>query len=363
MTAEAQYRLTDLEIAGPGARRALHGLAHQQPLRFARRVAEVGAEVALAAIRDALAPPRPPPILRLEPGAVACEPADPVGLYVHYSASGRISPMVRQQLAAYRAAGFAIVFISMAEAISAEDWAAAAADCALLVRRRNFALDFGAWHDLGPEVARRWPRAPELLLANDSVLGPIRPMAPVLAALRGGGEGLFGLTESRQGGVHLQSYLLLARGQPAVLDLLAFLRDLRLSVSKWLVVRRGELALARHMAARGHRVAALFSYRRLVAATLADPAERGYLAGLHPRLSADPAAAARQLWTWPLNPTSHFWQAIIRRQGFPFLKTELIRRNPGRLPEVAGWPALVGTDSPCPAAMLEEHLRLLDAAA
>lgn len=361
MTVEP-YRLTDLEIAGPGARRALHGLAHQQPLRFARRVGEVGAEVALAAVRDALAPPRADPILRLEPGAVACEPSDPVALYVHYSASGRISPMVRRQLATYREAGFAIVFISMADAIPAADWAAAAADCALLVQRRNFGLDFGAWHDLAPEVARRWPQAPELLLANDSVLGPIRPMAPVLAALRGGGEGLFGMTESRQGGVHLQSYVLLACGQGAVADLLVFLRDLRLSVSKWLVVQRGELALARHMAARGHRVAALFGYRWLVAAALADPAERAYLLALHPRLAADPAVAARQLWTWPLNPTSHFWQAIVRRKGFPFLKTELIRRNPGRLPGVADWPTLVGPDAPCPPAMVAEHLRLLDAA-
>ena len=361
MSAEP-YRLTDLEIAAPGARRALHGLAHQQPLRFVRRVAEVGAEVALAMVRDAIAPPRPEPIRRMEPGAIGCDPDDPVALYVHYSASGRISPMVLRQLAAYRQAGFAIVFISMAEAIPAADWAAAAVDCALLVQRRNFALDFGAWHDLAPEVARRWPRAPELLLANDSVLGPIRPMAPVLAALRDGGEGLFGMTESRQGGVHLQSYLLVARGQTAVADLMAFLRDLRLSVSKWLVVRRGELALARHMAARGHRVAALFGYRRLVAATLADPVERAYLAGLHPRLAADLAVAARQLWNWPLNPTSHFWQAIVRRKGFPFLKTELIRRNPGRLPGVAGWPALVGPDAPCPAAMIAEHLRLLEVA-
>lgn len=357
------YRLTDLEIAGPGARRALHGLAHQQPLRFARRVAEVAGEVALAAFRDALAPPRAALILRQEAGAIACRPDDPVALYVHYSASGRISPMVLRQLAGYREAGFAVVFISMADAIPEADWAAAAAECALLVQRRNFGLDFGAWRDLAPEVARRWPQAPELLLANDSVLGPIRPMAPVLVALRGGGEGLFGMTESRQGGVHLQSYLLLARGQPTVLDLLAFLRDLRLSVSKWLVVRRGELALARHMAGRGHRVAALFGYRRLVAATLADPAERGYLAALHPRLAADPVAAARQLWTWPLNPTSHFWQAIIRREGFPFLKTELVRRNPGRLPGVAAWPALVPPDAPCPSAMLAEHLRLLDAVA
>ena len=59
---------------------------------------------------------------------------------------------------------------------------------------------------------------------------------------------------------------------------------MRMSHSKWLVVQRGELRLARWMRGRGHRVAALFGYRRLVAAALADPAERAQLAASHPLL-------------------------------------------------------------------------------
>jgi hypothetical protein len=357
------YGLTDLEFAAPGARRALHGLAHQRPLRFAKRVVEVGTEVALAAVRDALARPVAAPLRRIEAGAVAAGPAAPVALYVHYSRTGAVSAMVRRQLAAYREAGFAVVFISMAGNIPAADWAAAGAACALLVQRHNAGLDFGAWHDLAPEVARRFPAAPELLLVNDSVLGPIRPLGPVFAALRAGGEGLFGLTESRQGGVHLQSYLLLARGPAAVADLLGFLGALRLSVSKWMIIRRGELRLSRHMAARGHRVAALFGYRRVLEAAFADAGERAYLYSFHRRIAADPALAAEQLWRWPLNPTHHLWRVLVRGFGYPFVKTELVRRNPGRLPAVADWPALLGGDSPAPAGELAEHLALLDAAA
>ena len=69
------------------------------------------------------------------------------------------------------------------------DWQAARQHCALVAQRRNFALDFGAWQDLAREARRRWPAATELLLANDSVLGPILPLGPVLAALRAGGDG------------------------------------------------------------------------------------------------------------------------------------------------------------------------------
>ena len=118
-----------------------------------------------------------------------------------------------------------------------------------------------------------------------------------------------------------------------------------MSHSKWLVVQRGELRLARWMRGRGHRVAALFGYHRLVAAALAEPDERARLAASHPLLrdleSLAPAARAALLQAQPLNPTHHFWHALVRRLGFPFLKTELVRRNPGRLPGIDGWRALV----------------------
>jgi hypothetical protein len=185
----------------------------------------------------------------------------------------------------------------------------------------------------------------------------------VLAALRAGGPGLFGLTESIQGGPHLQSYFLLARGAAAVTDLHRFLGEMRISHSKWLVVQRGELRFARWMQGRGHRVAALFGYCRLVGATLADPAERAQLAASHPLLremeALTPEARASLLQHQPLNPTHHFWRALVRQLGFPFLKTELVRRNPGRLPGVTEWPALLPANAPCPATLIRDHLAIL----
>src|ERR1700753_1950921 len=132
------------------------------------------------------------------------------------------------------------------------------------MHRENFGRDFGAWSDLMPEIRHRWPHMDELMLANDSVLGPIHPVAPIIEVMRANGKGLFGLTESLQGAPHLQSYFLFARGGAAVQDLQRFLQTLQLSHSKWLLVRRGEIKLAGWMRRRGHRVAAAFGYDRLV---------------------------------------------------------------------------------------------------
>lgn len=357
--------LTELENHPPGLARLTHGLgtARRWP-RLLGRAAQVSLEVARALPADIERRLRggEDDLVRVAAGRIPGRPGGSrsVALYAHYSPCGRISEMVRQQLHHYAAAGFEVVVITMAEKIAEEDWAAASASCALLVRRRNFGRDFGAWRDVVREVLHRRPEVEELLLVNDSVLGPIRPLGPVMDALRGGGEGLFGLTESMQGGSHLQSYLLLARGRAAVEDLADILCGMRCSHSKWLIVQRGELRLAREMRRRGHRVAALFGYARLVAAAAADPAERVRLAALDPRLRTLEALPAAErtalLLKRPLNPTHHLWAALVRRMGFPFIKTELVLRNPGRLPDVGGWAELVPPDAPCPPEAIAAHL-------
>jgi hypothetical protein len=302
--------------------------------------------------------------LRIEPGVRAGDGADRIALYVHYSATGQISEMVRCQLRTLGAEGFSIVFISMAERIPDADWQSVRQLAALVVQRPNFGLDFGAWRDLLPEVRRRWSVPQELLLANDSVLGPIHQLAPAIAAMRTGGDGLFGLTESLQGGAHLQSYMLLASGREAVKDLMHFLQTLKVSHSKWLLVRMGEVRLSRWMRGRGHRVAAVFGYDRLVREAVADPEERRRLQIAYRRFHSLEAlsteAAIATLRRWPLNPTHHLWRVLATRFDYPFLKTELIRRNPAGLPGVGEWKELVPSDSPCTLAMLEAHIATLE---
>lgn len=335
--------LSDLTPAPPGLGRLRHGMASKSPLRFALRVAEVGAEVASAALIDRLRPLRGE-IQRVEPG-VAPAGTGSLALYLHWSPTGAVSAMVLRQLDLWREAGFDLVFVSNA-APPARDWDAVGERAALRIARDNVGRDFGGWRDALAIALDRFGAPHEVLLANDSVLGPIRPMVPVIAALRSGGEGLFGLTESRGGGTHLQSYLLLARGAGAVADLGAHLAAFRPGRSKWRLVQQGEISLARRMLDRGHRVGALFGYDRVAAALTAHD-----LAALGPRY-AEPDAPHR----YPLNPTHHLWRVLVERFGFPFLKTELLQRNPNAIPGIAAWRDLVeAADLP----LLDPHLQLM----
>lgn len=366
---EATPAPTDIAWRPPGARRLLHGATPGEPLRFAGRAAELAWELTRAAVLDAREALRPagPMILRMEEGAAPQLAAHGVALYVHYAPGGAVSDMVRRQLAEYGRAGFAVVFITVAESVPEADWQAARAVSALAVHRRNAGRDLGAWRDLAGEALRRWPEAEELLLVNDSVLGPFRPLAPIFAALRAAGEGVFGLVESLQGGAHLQSWFLLARGARAVRELAGFLTQLRLSASKWRMVQRGEIALTPWLLQRGVRVAALYGYARAVEAALADPAERARLAARYPGIAAlagpeREAALRRALEGRPVNPSHHLWRTLVTRLGCPFVKTELVRRNPWRLPDVSDWPALLSSESPCTEVEIAAHLRTMGGA-
>ncbi|MBR0653591.1 hypothetical protein [Plastoroseomonas arctica] len=339
--------LSDVDAAGSGLGRAAHGLAGKSRLRFARRVLEVGAELVFAELLDRLRPLRAE-ILAMEAGD-APRQGRSTGLYLHWSASGRVSAMVLRQLALWRAAGFDMVFVTNATP-PREDWDAVAAETVLRIRRRNVGRDFGAWRDAATLACERLGTPEELLLANDSVLGPFQPLEPLIDAWRGGGEGLFGMTESWGGGPHLQSYALLARGQGAVAGLRTHLAQHRDSRSKWRTVQGGEIGLTRRMLAEEYRCAALFGYRRVCAAL--DAVDQ---AGFGPRFT-DTAAVLR----YPLNPTHHLWRVLVERHGFPYLKTELVRRNPGHLPGVDHWREVV----PAPMrAMIEDHLAVMDAPA
>jgi lipopolysaccharide biosynthesis protein len=305
-----------------------------------------------------------PPLLRLEAGVQPGVGASCIALYVHYSVTGQISEMVRRHLELLGESGFTIVFATMAARVPEDDWQAIRHLCALVARRENFGLDFGAWQRLLPEVEKRWSSPAELMLVNDSVLGPIHPLAPVIETMRAGGDGFFGLTENLEGGPHLQSYMLLARGEKAVGDLVYFIRRMRITHSKWLLIQRGEIRLARWMRRRGHRVSAVFGYDRLVSAIIADRDERARVAASHRRLRGldrvSNGEAIALLHQAPLSPMHHLWRIQATRFGVPFLKTELVLRNPWRIPGVEDWPAVIPPGSPCAVAVIKAHLLTME---
>lgn len=337
------YRVTPLRSDGAAIPRILHGLGTRSIGSLISRGAAVAAEITAAAIFDVTCPPR-----SVEP-AVEQGRAQPAGaslaLFLHWSPDGRVSAMVRRQLALWREQGFTVIFISNSD-VPAADRDAVGEHAALIIRRGNTGLDFGAWRDAYAIATQRFGVPSELLLANDSVLGPIRPMTPIIEAWRAAGQGVFGLTESVAPRPHLQSYLVLASGERAVESVARHLRGFRDSRSKWRIVQTGEIGLSARVIKDGIDCGAVFDYE--AACRAIDPATRRELG---PRFAMEGARRP-----WPLNPTFHLWRPLIERLGFPYLKRELLRSMPDVLGPSAAWRPLVGDRD---AALILDHLRIM----
>ncbi len=252
-----------------------------------------------------------------------------LAIFMHFDAAGAVAAYVRHYLLALRAAGFEIVFVSNAPRLDAEGVAAVAPLCRAVVRRRNIGLDFGAWKDCWAALTGR-DGLDLLLLANDSVYGPLHDLAPLVARADPAAADVWGATDNWEGRPHLQSYFLLVHARalrhPAF-D--AFWRGVRHVASKRWIIRHYEIGLTRALEGAGLKCAALFPYGRLV----------------------EGAAHSGK----PLNPTHFFWDRLIARAGFPFLKRDLLTRNQHGL-EVGDWRAVVRSASRYDTGLIDRHL-------
>lgn len=336
----------------------------QSVLRAALSLLRERARAARVDLRTRL--DRSAPIRSFRPGEVPLEGARSLAVFIHYAPVPAVSRMVLEQVRALRDEGFAVVFVSMAPFLPPADLARLGPLCGAIVERRNHGLDFGAWHDVLPLALARAPEATELLLANDSLCGPFRPLRPALSAMRAAPEGLYGLTENLAPSPHLQSYFLLATGRRAVADVAAFLAAHRVTANKRRTIREGEVRLSGWMRGRGHPVAAWCGYERVEAAALRRAAARRRVRALYPHLFAglgpDDAAGMRDaLRKRPLNSTHLFWRELVEELGFPFVKTDLLLRNPLGVADDLAWRPLLGGDAEA-VALVEEHLAILGGA-
>ena len=193
--------------------------------------------------------------------------------------------------------------------------------------RVNAGLDFGAWQhllQLGCAAG-----ADEILLANDSVFGPFHDLRPIFAAMRERGPDAWGMVASTEGVWHLQSWFVClsaaALARPAVRRV--FDQPFA-TMSKREIILHGELGLG----------VALQAEQLACAACFEEPRRR--------RL--------RRLAK--INPMHLDWAWLITTGTVPFIKVELLRDNPIRIPWVSCWPSVVARVSDYPIEIVRDHL-------
>ena len=216
-----------------------------------------------------------------------------VVLLVHWSTAKEVSRSTRVLVDQFRRLDYEVVLVSASQVPERLEWSGPYLRPTAVYRRDNVGYDFGSW-SAGLHALPMLSRAPNLLLVNDSMLGPFAPIDSLIADFEASSAEIWGLVSSSQEGWHLQSHFVgyrngcLSRG-----PLAGFWRSIRVEREKRDIIKNYELGLGRLTRAAGLSVQACYPGDLVVSA-------------------GD-------------NPTIQGWRRLIAL-GFPFVKREILLR-------------------------------------
>jgi lipopolysaccharide biosynthesis protein len=192
----------------------------------------------------------------------------------------------------------------------------------VIYERVNEGRDFGAWswaikNNIIPD------NTDYLLLTNDSLYGPIFPLKPILETMQSKPDiDFWGLTDSYERGWHLQSYFLLFSKKVFLSDKFkrVFSQEFE-GLTKLHIIKKGELQLSKLLSDSGFKGSAYIPYSHL-----------------NPDFEVGDSK----------NPTLFFWEQLLEKFHFPFIKKELILQNPENIPHTDRIFSLVQSHSSYP---------------
>jgi hypothetical protein len=203
----------------------------------------------------------------------ALEEAKKVAVFVHFDRGGNLQKFVEFYLKQLNDCGFAIVFVSNSPTLKQCTIEKLQDICSLIVHRHNVGYDFGAYKE-GIAQIPDLDRLDCLLIANDSVYGPLQDLIAMVNQMPASTADVWGVTDSWEFSYHLQSYFLLFHRNALASDAFkGFWRKLHFVQSKVWIVRKYEIGLTRALKRAGLKCQAKFAYRD-AASTIAEQIER-----------------------------------------------------------------------------------------
>jgi hypothetical protein len=263
----------------------------------------------------------------IDPGEMVAA-APKVCIFAHYDPQASVADYVFELLRGISAAGYAILFVSSAKRIAGPDLDRLRAVCTRVHIRRNAGRDFGSWQ-FGLRRLTNLENLDWLLLANDSVFGPLFDLGDIAKKMEHSGADFWGITDSYQKQWHLQSYFICFKGDIVRSGTFRgiFAKDFA-ALTKRQLIDLGEIELSQALLGTGYAGAAYCPYEAL---------DEGR-------------------YDFSRNPTHHFWDKLVAEARCPFLKIELLRENPLQVPDVERFRQVVSEVSGYDVRLMESYL-------
>jgi lipopolysaccharide biosynthesis protein len=142
---------------------------------------------------------------------------------------------------------------------------------------------------------------------------------------------------------HLQSYFLLFNRAAIKSEFFRqFWSDFKFYESKKLIILDYEIGISRKAQEHNVLIKSVFPYKLLEQKSLQSDAKT-YLAHL--------------VRKGVLNPTHHFWRALVQEKNSLFIKIELLKKNPTKMPDLGMLESDLKLHPRYPSSLIKNHLR------
>ena len=244
----------------------------------------------------------------------------------HFDPDGLVAPHVRRQIEAWLQLSVRLIVVSTAALVDeARDWLATHAE---LIQRANYGYDFLSYKE-GLATGGDLAAYDEVVICNDTYVGPLRPYAAILGDMAEREVDFWGMARCNRRKPHIQSYFAVFR--PQVVASAAF-REFWDAVqplaSRGAVIRRYEVGMSVRLRKAGFRFGSYFRE---------DKRERrlGRLRVIWWVLRRQPSKRSggrlQRLWEdahEPWNPAAAVADSALAEAKFPLVKIDTLRHDP-----------------------------------
>lgn len=261
-------------------------------------------------------------------------------IFSHFDLDNRIDDYVVHCIKQFSEIGWKIIFVTSCPILSEQcsDKIFNLVSCILLSDGKG--RDWGNYA-LGLRTAFEFSSPKSLIFLNDSVYGPLSSIHHFLEKADSVEADFIGMTDSPQHRYHLQSYFLYFK--PSICTHSTFLNYWKFfspQPNKNLIIQKNEIDFSQYFINLGFRPASLYPYNKLI-----NVAYSGNYISSH-LLKKDEH----------VNPTHYFWDILLNVFDFPFVKVELLRENPSKIPGLSLMKALLKKNHPEQAKIVFNHL-------
>lgn len=272
-------------------------------------------------------------------------------IFSHYDPNGNIEQYVIHYLTELKSLGFNIVFVTTNTELPNDKISSIAHLIQAIILRENVGYDFGSYKTGINYLQERTKSIEKLLIANDSVFGPLNALEKVIEASEN--YDLFGITDSYDHHYHLQSYFIIyskdvLRGKPFQ----EFWKSVELCPGSGLefkqrIIKLYEVGGSQHFIKHGYSIGAFNSYQKVFCQLALDYEKKLGLWKLDQENTPTPL-------TIRFNASHQNWDLLIK-MGCPFIKRELLLKNPANI-DTRYWASSINESSEYPVDLIIKTL-------